>query len=95
MARRDQGGVNPSDRSPGALVLDSHGLSRLIEGDPLVTRLHQDSRARASGTVISSVTLVEAQHPKVRQSAVNYVLSGLHVIAPRSQDRQTGPAAAL
>ncbi|GAB3173156.1 hypothetical protein GCM10027059_43660 [Myceligenerans halotolerans] len=64
-----------SAREFGALVLDSEGLSGIVTGNRAV--LSKLKRARMLGLPVltSSMTLVEASHPKVRREAFAWAYS--------------------
>lgn len=66
----------------GTLVLDCEGLSQVVRRAPELTGWLLAAEVEDVRVVISSVTLVEARDPKVKQAQFDYALSRVNVIAP-------------
>jgi predicted nucleic acid-binding protein len=63
----------------GTLVLDSQGLSLYFEQDRTVLNMVRSALERGADRVISAATLLEAQHPGVKQARREYILSQLKI----------------
>lgn len=63
----------------GSVVLDSQGLSLLVDEDERMVKRVQKARAESFHVVISAVTIVEASPPVARRGRRDFVLSRLHV----------------
>jgi predicted nucleic acid-binding protein len=61
------------------LVLDSEGLSRLINRDPTVTAWLLAAEAEHTQVITSAATLVEARNPKTPQPRFDFAVSRIHV----------------
>ncbi|BDT86041.1 type II toxin-antitoxin system VapC family toxin [Nocardia cyriacigeorgica] len=66
----------------GTLVLDCEGLSKLILRTPELTEWLTAAEAEDFRVIISSVTLVEARHPKTNQARFDYAVSRVNVVPP-------------
>lgn len=66
----------------GTLVLDCEGLSALVARDPELIEWMAAADAQDSRVVVSSVTLVEARHPKVPQARFDFAVSRVNVVPP-------------
>ena len=64
----------------GTLVLDSEGLSKLLDDDEQVVAMTVEARSRGMEAVISALTIIEAVHARTHKARLNWVLSGLRVI---------------
>ncbi|MGE7388091.1 DNA-binding protein [Streptomyces sp. NPDC004126] len=64
----------------GTLVLDSEGLSKLLNDDEPVVSLVAEARNRGMEVVISALTIVEAVHARTNKTRLNWILSGVRVI---------------
>ncbi|UQX02399.1 DNA-binding protein [Streptomyces sp. RerS4] len=66
----------------GTLVLDCEGLSLLVRQERGLLEWLSAAEAEDIRVVISSVTLVEARDPRVKQARFDYAVSRVNVIAP-------------
>lgn len=66
----------------GALVLDCEGLSRLVRRDQGILQWLSAAESEDIRVVISSVTLVEARDPRVKQARFDYAVSRVNVLPP-------------
>lgn len=66
----------------GTLLLDCEGLSQVVRRTPELTEWLLAAEAEDVRVVVSSVTLVEARDPKVKQAKFDYAISRVNVIAP-------------
>ncbi|AZM90310.1 DNA-binding protein [Streptomyces sp. W1SF4] len=64
----------------GTLVLDSEGLSKLLNDDEPVVSLIAEARSRGMEVVISALTIIEAVHAGTNKTRLNWILSGVRVI---------------
>ncbi|GAA4667070.1 DNA-binding protein [Streptomyces buecherae] len=65
----------------GTLVLDSEGLSKMLADDEQVVALVVEACSRGMEVVISALTIIEVVHARTNKSRLNWVLSGLRVVA--------------
>jgi predicted nucleic acid-binding protein len=63
----------------GCVVLDSQGLSLLVDEDERMGRRIEKARAESFQVVISAITIVEASAAGSRRGRRDFVLSRLHV----------------
>jgi predicted nucleic acid-binding protein len=63
----------------GSVVLDSQGLSLLIDEDERMVRRIQKSRGESFHVVISAITIAEASSAGPRRRRRDFVLSRLHI----------------
>ncbi|CAM5479211.1 hypothetical protein SAVIM338S_03253 [Streptomyces avidinii] len=66
----------------GTLVLDCEGLSQLVHRDPGLLEWLAAAEADDIRVVISSVTLVEARDPRVKQARFDYAVSRVNIVPP-------------
>jgi predicted nucleic acid-binding protein len=66
----------------GALVLGCEGLSRLVRATPELTEWLVAAESEDIREVTSSVTLVEARDPRVKQARFDYAVSRVNIIPP-------------
>ena len=66
----------------GTLVLDCEGLSKLIFRTLELTEWLAAAEAEDIRVITSSVTLVEARHPKTNQARFDYAVSRVNVVPP-------------
>lgn len=66
----------------GTLVLDSQGLSLVIDDDPAAIAHLKVARRRGAEVVISALTILEAARPDVKAARLEWVLSALAKVAP-------------
>ncbi|MFJ8658399.1 DNA-binding protein [Streptomyces sp. NPDC093795] len=64
----------------GTLVLDSEGLSKLLDDDETVVALVMEARSRGMEVVICALTIIEAVHARTNKARLSWVLSGLRVV---------------
>ncbi len=69
----------------GALVLDSHGLSRLAAGDARAHAYLDSARARRGRVATSAITLTETLRGGPRDAPVHRVLSRITVVPVTAQ----------
>ncbi|MFG2501542.1 PIN domain-containing protein [Streptomyces sp. NPDC048441] len=70
---------------PPCYVLDCEGLSRAALGDRAMTARLKDAYRTDTRVVTSSMTLIEAYHGKIRQSAWNWAMSRI-VVEPVTRE---------
>jgi predicted nucleic acid-binding protein len=63
----------------GSVVLDSQGLSLLLNEDERMVRRIQEARAESFQVVISAITIVETSLAGPRRQRRDFVLSRLHI----------------
>ncbi|WP_378739192.1 DNA-binding protein [Nocardia brasiliensis] len=63
----------------GTLVLDSDGLSRLIDDSVSVVAIVAEARSRGMEVVISALTIIEATHRKTDRARLAWLLSALRI----------------
>ncbi|MFE3444170.1 PIN domain-containing protein [Nocardia sp. NPDC059180] len=66
----------------GTLILDCEGLSKLIFRTSELTEWLAAAEAEDVRVITSSVTLVEARHPKTNQARFDYAVSRVNVVPP-------------
>ncbi|GHE54533.1 DNA-binding protein [Streptomyces vinaceus] len=66
----------------GTLILDCEGLSRLVRQDQGLLEWLTACECEDIRVSISSVTLVEARDPRVKQSRFDYAVSRVNMIPP-------------
>ncbi|SEC82858.1 DNA-binding protein [Streptomyces sp. TLI_105] len=64
----------------GTLVLDSEGLSKLLDDDETVVALVMEARSRGMEVVICAPAVIEAVHARTNRARPDRVLSGLRVV---------------
>ncbi|MEU9069062.1 DNA-binding protein [Streptomyces sp. NPDC048109] len=64
----------------GTLVLDSDGLSKLLDDDETVVALVAEARARGMEVVICALTIIEAVRTRTNKARLSWLLSGLRVV---------------
>ncbi|MBC3843011.1 DNA-binding protein [Streptacidiphilus sp. 4-A2] len=64
----------------GTLVLDSEGLSKLVDDHEPVVALVAEARRRGMEVVISALTIIEAAHGRIDRARLAWVLSGLRIV---------------
>ncbi|MFE5600492.1 DNA-binding protein [Streptomyces coelicoflavus] len=64
----------------GTLVLDSEGLSKLLDDDETVVALVAEARARGMEVVICALTIIEAVHARTNKARSSWLSSGLRVV---------------
>jgi predicted nucleic acid-binding protein len=63
----------------GSVVLDSQGLSLLVDEDERMVKRIQKARAESFHVIVSAITIVEASSPAACRGRRDFVLSRLHV----------------
>ncbi|MGW3561158.1 DNA-binding protein [Streptomyces sp. NPDC000963] len=76
----------------GTLVLDSEGLSKLLDDDETVVALVMEARTRGMEVVISALTVIEAVHARTNRARLNWVLSGLRVVPVGDEEARAASA---
>jgi predicted nucleic acid-binding protein len=64
----------------GTLVLDSEGLSKLVNDHEPAVALVAEARKRGMEVVISAITIIEAAHSRTDKARLAWVLSGLRIV---------------
>ena len=64
----------------GTLVLDSEGLSKLVNDHEPAVALVAEARKRGMEVVISAITIIEAAHSRTDKARPAWVLSGLRIV---------------
>ena len=64
----------------GTLVLDSEGLSKLVNDHEPAVALVAEARKRGMEVVISALTIIEAAHSRTDKARLAWVLSGLRIV---------------
>ena len=64
----------------GTLVLDSEGLSKLVNDHEPAVALVAEARKRGMEVVISALTIIEAAHSRTDKARLAWVLSGLCIV---------------
>ncbi|MEV6772136.1 DNA-binding protein [Nocardia sp. NPDC051030] len=77
MAERRVKGKRPAQQ--GTVVLDSEGLSRLVDDEPGVVALIAEARMRRMEVVMSALTIIEATHRKTDRARLTWLLSTIRV----------------
>lgn len=76
MARRRQ------RLTAGTLVLDSQGLSLVVDNDATAMAHLKSARHRGADVVVSAITILEAAHPDLKTGRFEWVLSALNKVPP-------------
>jgi predicted nucleic acid-binding protein len=76
----------------GTLVLDSEGLSKLLDDDETVVALVMEARARGMEVVICALTIIEAVHARTNKARLSWVLSGLRVVPVGDEEAKAASA---
>ncbi|MFD5509993.1 DNA-binding protein [Streptomyces sp. NPDC127051] len=76
----------------GTLLLDSEGLSRLLNDDETVVALVAEARSRGMEVAISALTIIEAVHRRTDKARLNRILSGVRVIAVGDEEARRASA---
>ncbi|MBD0839304.1 DNA-binding protein [Streptomyces sp. TRM68416] len=76
----------------GTLVLDSEGLSKLLDDDETVAALVAEARSRGMEAVICSLTIIEAVHARTNKARLSWLLSGLRVIPVGDEEAKAASA---
>ncbi|MFD8797053.1 DNA-binding protein [Streptomyces vinaceus] len=76
----------------GTLLLDSEGLSKLLNDDETVVALVAEARSRGMEVVICALTIIEAVHRRTDKARLNWILSGVRVIAVGEEEARRSSA---
>ncbi|WP_030874209.1 hypothetical protein [Streptomyces sp. NRRL F-2747] len=76
----------------GTLLLDSEGLSKLLNDDETVVALVAEARSRGMEVVISALTIIEAVHRRTDKARLNWILSGVRVITVGDEEARRASA---
>ncbi|WP_435614144.1 DNA-binding protein [Streptomyces coelicoflavus] len=76
----------------GTLVLDSEGLSKLLDDDETVVALVAEARSRGMEVAICSLTIIEAVHARTNKARLSWLLSGLRVIPVGDEEAKAASA---
>lgn len=64
----------------GTIVLDSEGLSKLVNDHEPVVALVAEARKRGMEVVISALTIIEAAHRRTDRARLAWILSGTRIV---------------
>jgi predicted nucleic acid-binding protein len=70
----------------GTLVLDSEGLSKLLDDHEPAVALVAEARKRGMEVVISALTIIEAVHARTDRARLKWLLSGLRIVPICDED---------
>ncbi|CDR10346.1 MULTISPECIES: DNA-binding protein [Streptomyces] len=76
----------------GTLVLDSEGLSKLLNDDESVVALVAEARRRGMEAVVCALTVIEAVHARIDKARLSWVLSGLRVLPVGEEEAKAASA---
>ncbi|MFE2287775.1 DNA-binding protein [Streptomyces sp. NPDC059443] len=76
----------------GTLVLDSEGLSKLLDDEEAVVALVAEARGRGMEVVVCALTIIEAVHTRTNKARLNRILSGLRVISVGDEEARAASA---
>ncbi|WP_413100945.1 DNA-binding protein [Streptomyces sp. Inha503] len=76
----------------GTLVMDSEGLSKLLNDDEPVVALVAEARRRGMEAVVCALTVIEAVHARIDKARLNWVLSGLRVLPVGEEEAKAASA---
>lgn len=76
----------------GTLVLDSEGLSKLLNDEEPVVALVAEARSRGMEVVVCALTIIEAVHTRTNKARLNWILSGLRVISVGDEEARAASA---
>jgi predicted nucleic acid-binding protein len=71
------------------LVLDSEGLSRLLDDHEPTVALVAEARRRGMEVVISALTVIEAVHARTDRARLKWLLSGLRIVPVGDEDARS------
>ncbi|RAG80703.1 DNA-binding protein [Streptacidiphilus pinicola] len=70
----------------GTLVLDSEGLSKLLDDHEAAVALVAEARRRGMDVAISALTIIEAIHARTDRARLKWLLSGLRIVPINDED---------
>lgn len=73
----------------GTLVLDSEGLSRLLDDHEPTVALVAEARRRGMEVVISALTVIETVHARTDRARLKWLLSGLRIVPVGDEDARS------
>ncbi|OKI24550.1 PIN domain-containing protein [Streptomyces sp. CB03911] len=76
----------------GTLVLDSEGLSKLLNDHERAVALVAEARKRGMEVVISALTIIEAAHGHIDQARLRWILSGLRIVQVGDEEARAASA---
>jgi predicted nucleic acid-binding protein len=76
----------------GTLVLDSEGLSKLLDDHEPAVAMVAEARKRGMEVVISALTIIEAVHARTDRARLNWLLSGLRIVPIGDEDAKAASA---
>ncbi|MFF1867599.1 DNA-binding protein [Kitasatospora herbaricolor] len=76
----------------GTLVLDSEGLSKLLNDHERAVALVAEARKRGMEVVISALTIIEAAHGRIDQARLRWILSGLRIVQVGDEEARAASA---
>lgn len=76
----------------GTLVLDSEGLSKLLNDHEPAVAMVAEARKRGMEVVISALTIIEAVHARTDRARLNWLLSGLRIVPIGDEDAKAASA---
>ncbi|MFD9339461.1 DNA-binding protein [Streptomyces sp. NPDC060028] len=76
----------------GTLLLDSEGLSKLLNDEEPVVALVAEARSRGMEVVMCALTIIEAVHARTDKARLNWVLSGVRVISVGDEEARAASA---
>ncbi|MER5637917.1 DNA-binding protein [Kitasatospora sp. NPDC002227] len=76
----------------GTLVLDSEGLSKLLNDHEPAVALVGEARKRGMEVVISALTIIEAVHSRTDQARLRWILSGLRIVPVGDEEARAASA---
>src|SRR4051812_815199 len=76
----------------GTLVLDSEGLSKLLNDDESAVALVAEARRRGMEAVVCALTVIEAVHARTDKARLSWVLSGLRVLPLGEEEAKAASA---
>ncbi|MFB0629218.1 DNA-binding protein [Streptomyces sp. AB3(2024)] len=76
----------------GALLLDSEGLSKLLDDEEPVVALVAEARSRGMEVVTCALTIIEAVHARTDKARLNWILSGVRVTSVGDEEARAASA---
>ncbi|MBT2456975.1 DNA-binding protein [Streptomyces sp. ISL-86] len=76
----------------GTLLLDSEGLSKLLNDEEPVVALVAEARSRGMEVVLCALTIIEAVHARTDKARLNWILSGVRVISVGDEEARAASA---
>ncbi|MFC9297794.1 DNA-binding protein [Streptomyces sp. NPDC057011] len=76
----------------GTLLLDSEGLSKLLNDEEPVVALVAEARSRGMEVVLCALTIIEAVHARTDKARLNWILSGVRVVSVGDEEARAASA---